>query len=89
MQEVARISGQLLGREIRVRTLPTGAINAASTLVGRFSPMVKDMGAMMRWFQTGRYVADPARQRRAFGDAPIAEAAIAKLLRGLGHTIPD
>jgi hypothetical protein len=26
-------------------------------VVGRFSPMVNDMGAMMRWFQTGRCVA--------------------------------
>jgi len=61
-------------------------INAASTVVGRFSPMVSDMGAMMRWFQTGQYVADPARQRQVFGDVPTAEAAIAKFLRGLGHT---
>jgi hypothetical protein len=50
-------------------------INAASTVVGRFSPMVRDMGAMMRWFQTGQYVADPGRQRQVFGDVPTAEAA--------------
>jgi uncharacterized protein YbjT (DUF2867 family) len=86
MHEVARISGRLLGQETRVRTLPVGVINAASTVVGRFSPMVRDMGAMMRWFQTGQYVADPARQRQVFGDVPTAEAAIAKFLRGLGHT---
>jgi hypothetical protein len=49
--------------------------------------MVKDMGAMMRWFQTGRYVADPARQREVFGDLPTAEEAIAKFLRSRGHTI--
>jgi uncharacterized protein YbjT (DUF2867 family) len=87
MQEVARISGRLLGREIRVRTVPAGVINAASTVVGRFSPMVSDMGAMMRWFQTGRYVADPGRQRQAFGEVPTAEAAIARFVRGLGHTV--
>ena len=30
----------------------------AAAVVGPFSPMVKDMGAMVRWFQTGRYMAD-------------------------------
>jgi hypothetical protein len=48
--------------------------------------MVKDMGAMMRWFQTGRYVADPARQGEVFGQVPTAEDAIARLVRSLGHT---
>jgi uncharacterized protein YbjT (DUF2867 family) len=38
-------------REIRVRTIPAGLITGVSTVVGRFSPMVNDMGAMMRWFQ--------------------------------------
>jgi hypothetical protein len=50
--------------------------------------MVNDMGAMMRWFQTGRYVADPTRQREVFGEVPTAEEAIARLLQKLGHTIP-
>jgi hypothetical protein len=42
---------------------------------------------MMRWFQTGRYVADPARQREVFGKVPTAEEAIAEFIRGLGHRI--
>jgi len=87
MREVARISGRLLGREIRVRTMPAGVITTAAAAVGRFSPMVRDMGAMMRWFQTGRYVADPARQRDVFGEVPTAEEAIAKFVRSLGHTV--
>jgi uncharacterized protein YbjT (DUF2867 family) len=87
IQEVARISGRLLRREIRVRTVPAGVVNVASVVVGRFSPMVRDMGAMMRWFQTGRYVADPARQREIFGEVPTAEESIAGFVRRLGHTI--
>jgi uncharacterized protein YbjT (DUF2867 family) len=87
MQEVAGISGRLLGRQMRVRTIPAGVINGASTVVGRVNPMIRDMGAMMRWFQTGRYVADPARQREVFGEVPTAEEAIAKFVRGLGHTV--
>ncbi|HWH99994.1 MAG TPA: SDR family oxidoreductase, partial [Propionibacteriaceae bacterium] len=56
MQEVAQISGRLLRKHVRVRSIPAGVINTAATVVGRFNPMVKDMGAMMRWFQTGGYV---------------------------------
>jgi nucleoside-diphosphate-sugar epimerase len=87
MQELARIAGRLLGRQIRVRTIPAGVVNGASTVIGRFNPMVRDMGAMMRWFQTGRYVADPARQRQVFGEVPSAEEAIAGFVRKLGHPV--
>src|SRR6266545_8099999 len=87
MQDIAQISGRLLGQEIRVRTIPAGVINAAAAVVGGFSPMVRDMGAMMRWFQTGRYVADPTRQREVFGQVPTAEQAIARFIRSLGHTV--
>jgi hypothetical protein len=87
IREMAAISGRLLRRDIRVRTIPTGVITAAAATVGRFSPMVRDMGAMLRWFQTGRYVADPARQRQVFGEVPTAEAAIGSFARSLGHTV--
>jgi uncharacterized protein YbjT (DUF2867 family) len=86
VQEIADISGRLLGQQIRVRAVPAGLINAARAVVGRFSPMVKDMSAMLRWFQTGGYVADPTRQREVFGQVPTAEDAIARLIRSLGHT---
>jgi len=86
MQDVAQISGQLLTQQIRVRTIPAGVINAAGAVVGRFSSTVNDMAAMMRWFQTGRYVADPSRQREVFGQLPTPEEAIARLLGSLGHT---
>lgn len=88
IQEVAQVAGRLLGHEIRVRSMPAGVINGISSVIGKVSPMVNDMGAMLRWFQTGRYVADPTRQREAFGDVPIAEEAIARLVRRLGHTVP-
>ena len=87
MQEVAHIAGRLVGREIRVRTIPAGVINGISTVVGKVSPMVNDMGAMSRWFQTGRYVADPTRQREVLGEVPTAEQAIARFVQTLGHPI--
>jgi uncharacterized protein YbjT (DUF2867 family) len=87
MQEIAQISGRLLGQEIRVRTIPAGLINAVAAVVGPFSPMVKDTDAMLRWFQTGGYVADPTRQREVFGQVPTAEDAISKFVGSLGHTV--
>ena len=86
VQEVAEISGRLLGQQIRVRTVPAGLINAAGAVVGRFNSMAKDTSEMLRWFQTGGYVADPTRQREVFGQVPTAEDAIARLIRSLGHT---
>lgn len=87
IQEIAQISGRLLNQQIRVRTIPAGVINTAGAVMGKFSPRVKDMVAMFHWFQTGRYVAEPTRQREVFGQLPTAEDAIDRLVRGLGHPI--
>jgi hypothetical protein len=89
MQQIAQISGRLLSQQIRVRTIPAGLINTAAAVLGRFNPMVKDLAAMMRWFQTGKYVADPARQGEVFGEVPTAEDAISRLIRSLGHGVSD
>jgi uncharacterized protein YbjT (DUF2867 family) len=87
MQEIAQISGRLLGQQIRVRSIPAGLINAAAAVVGPFSPMVKDVDAMLRWFQTGQYAADPTRQREVFGQVPTAEDAISRFVGSLGHRV--
>ena len=70
-----------------MRTIPTGLIIAAGTVLGGFNPMAKDLVAMMRWIQSGRYVADPSRQRQVFGQVPTAEEAIARLVGSLGHAV--
>jgi uncharacterized protein YbjT (DUF2867 family) len=85
IKEIAEISGRLLDRQIRVRGIPAGLINGAGAVVGRFNPMVKDLASMMQWFQTGRYVADPTRQREVFGPVPTAEDGIARLIGTLGQ----
>jgi uncharacterized protein YbjT (DUF2867 family) len=87
VQQVAEISGRLLGQPIRVWSIPAVVTNIAGSVLGRFNPMVKDMAAMLRWFQTGGYVADPTRQGEVFGKVPTAEDAIARLLGSLGHTV--
>jgi uncharacterized protein YbjT (DUF2867 family) len=87
MQEIAQVSGRLLGQRIRVRTIPAGLINTAGAVAGRFNPTVKDLAAMMRWFQSGQYVADPSRQGEVFGQVPTAEDAIARFVGSPGHTV--
>ncbi|MCI0141878.1 SDR family oxidoreductase [Arthrobacter bambusae] len=74
MQDIADISGQMLGRQIELVLNPV-------------SQMGPEFGAMMEWFQTGRYVADTSRQRDVFGPPPTAEDAVARLLAGLGHKV--
>ena len=87
MEKIAQISGRLLGEKIRLWSIPAPLINTAGAVVGKFNPMIKDMTAMMRWFQTGQYVADTTRQREVFGQVPTAEDAIGRLIRSLGHTV--
>jgi uncharacterized protein YbjT (DUF2867 family) len=87
VEEIAQISGRLLDQKIRVWSIPAPLINTAGAVVGKFNPMIKDLTAMMRWFQTGQYVADTTRQREVFGQVPTAEDAIGRLIRGLGHTV--
>ncbi|WP_077490980.1 SDR family oxidoreductase [Sinomonas mesophila] len=85
MRDVAEISGRLLGRRIRVRHIPLAPLRALGALPTPAKPMVRDLTAMLDWFETGGYVADTARQREVFGSVPRAEDAIARMLSALGH----
>ncbi len=87
MEEVAGIAGRLLGKRIRVRTIPAGPLRAVGTVLAPINPMAQDMAAMAAWFQSGRYVANTTRQHEVFGAVPTAEDAIARLVAGLGHPI--
>ncbi|SDE24976.1 SDR family oxidoreductase [Glycomyces harbinensis] len=79
IREVADQVGRAAGTTIKVRAVPGGVARAAGAVTGRFVPIVKDMAAMFRWFDTGRYVADPHRQEQLFGPAPKAEDVLARL----------
>ncbi|MEV6965881.1 SDR family oxidoreductase [Hamadaea sp. NPDC051192] len=87
MTDLAQLATRLLGKQIRVRSIPTGLIHAMGTVFGPFVPMVKDMSAMVDWFGTGRYVADTTRQAEVFGAVPTAEDAVARFARRLGHPV--
>jgi hypothetical protein len=78
MREVADVMGRRAGKKIKLWAVPTVVARAAGAVVGRFVPLLKDMAAMFRWFETGRYVADPSRQEQLFGPVPTAEEALAR-----------
>ena len=83
VREVADRIGAAAGMTVKVRAVPGGIARAAGATVGRFVPIVQDMAAMFRWFDTGRYVADTSRQAQLFGPAPTAEDALARLANEL------
>jgi uncharacterized protein YbjT (DUF2867 family) len=84
MGEVARISSDILKRQIRVRTVPWWLLNLVLGAVGRFSEQAADIREMVRYFQSGRYVADVARQREVFGHVPTAEEGVTRWLQEAG-----
>ena len=87
MQEIAQIAGRLIGDEITVGTISITPTRNAAASEGGSDARTNDMTAMMQWFESGRYVANTARQREVFGQVPTAEDAIARFLRSLGHTV--
>jgi uncharacterized protein YbjT (DUF2867 family) len=85
MQAVADLASGLVGERIKVRTVPAGLIRAVGVVARPFVPMFADMGAMLDWFESGKYVADTTRQREVFGPVPTAEDAVGRFAASLGH----
>jgi uncharacterized protein YbjT (DUF2867 family) len=69
-QEIAAAFAAILGREIRVRSLPWPLLSGLMRPVGLFNERVKDGRAMIEYFHTGQYVADTTAQAELFGDVP-------------------
>lgn len=78
MQEVATLAEQALGRRVRLVEPPWPLVRGLGGLVGRVNEPVGDMVAMMRFFSTGRYVADTVRANEVLGGVPTPEEAVAR-----------
>lgn len=87
MREVAATTSRIVGKRIRVLAVPSGPLRAVGTVLQPINPLAKDLGAMARWFESGRYVADTTRQSKVFGTVPTAEDALARFATSLGTTI--
>jgi uncharacterized protein YbjT (DUF2867 family) len=68
--ELVELIQRLMGRPVQMGSMPPGA-----------DP---DLLAMVRFFQTGKYVADTRRQAELFGPVPAIEASARQMLAGFG-----
>jgi uncharacterized protein YbjT (DUF2867 family) len=82
--ELAELVGRLLNRPMRMRMMGGGGMK----VVALFSPSVRGMIEMTRFFQTGKYVADTRVQGELFGPVPSVEVAARGMLADLGLLSP-
>ncbi|MDX2054909.1 MAG: SDR family oxidoreductase [Polyangiaceae bacterium] len=81
--DLASIIGELRGEALGVKTIPWWFLGGALGAAGLVSGMARDLRAMFRHFQSGRYVADTALQSRYFG-VPRAEDVLRRWLTSRG-----
>jgi uncharacterized protein YbjT (DUF2867 family) len=81
--ELANIFARLLGREVRPSVGALLVLKAVGTIGGVFLPFMRDMMAMGRYFETGKYVADTEIQAELFGPVPTIEDTARRMLADL------
>ncbi len=81
---MAGITLDVLGCEIRVRTVSWRHLNLVLGAVRRFGGEAADIRKMVSSFQSGHRVANPAWQWDAFSYVPSAEEGVVRWLRGAG-----
>jgi len=78
--ELTALVGRLLNRPMKMRAMGGGGMKLAAL----FSPSLRGMLEMTRFFQTGKYIADTRFQGELFGPVPKVEEAARRLLVDLG-----
>ena len=81
--ELASIFTRLLRREVRPSVGSLLVIKTVGTIGGLFLPFMRDMMAMGRYFETGKYVADTKLQAELFGPVPTIEDTARRALADL------
>jgi uncharacterized protein YbjT (DUF2867 family) len=79
-QDLTDLTARLLNRPMKMRMMAGGGMR----FVALFSPGIRGMIDMTRFFQTGKYVADTRVQAELFGPVPNVEDAARQLLMDLG-----
>ena len=78
--ELAGILSDLLGREVRTSSGAVRMFRLAGAIGGLFLPWLRDMTAMGRYFETGKYVADTRVQAELFGPVATIEDTARRML---------
>ena len=86
--ELTEIVGRLLGRPMRTRSMSGPGFRALARIAGIFSPPMRGMMEMGRFFESGEYVANTQVQSELFGPVPKVEDAARQTLIDLGLLPP-
>jgi uncharacterized protein YbjT (DUF2867 family) len=81
--QLADIFSGLLGREVKPSVGSLLVLKTVGTIGGLFLPFMRDIMAMGRYFETGKYVADTKVQAELFGPVPTIEDAARRALADL------
>lgn len=79
-RELAAVFAQLLGRPIKVRSLPWVLLSRGMAIAGLFNPWMRDAAAMGRFILSGGYIADTSAMRELFGPVPTVEQTLRNYL---------
>jgi uncharacterized protein YbjT (DUF2867 family) len=82
--ELTDLIGRLLGRPMTTRSMSSPGFRFMGRIASVFSPSMRDMLKMGRFFETGAYIADTRLQSELFGPVPKVEDAARQLLVDLG-----
>jgi len=77
-QEIADTIANLLGRRLKLWTVPWGVFRVLVRPVRLFSELGYDLMRMFLFFRRGVFVSDIAQQERFFGPAPSSHDAITR-----------
>ncbi|HKZ64195.1 MAG TPA: NmrA family NAD(P)-binding protein [Thermoplasmata archaeon] len=86
-RELAEVFGKLLGREVRPSLGMLRMFRILGSIARPFSSRWRDMGAMGRFFETGKYVADTRVQAELFGPVPTVEDTARRMLADIGPVV--
>ena len=82
MDEMAQLFSRILNRP--VRTVGMGGMGALMRLMAPVSHRMRDMGSMIAFFATGKYVADTRAQGELFGPVPAVEDSLRRYAKAGG-----
>ncbi len=83
-QDIADTIGELLGKRLKIWTVPWAVFSALVRPVRLISELGYDLMRMFLFFRRGVFVSDIARQERFFGPAPSSSDAIARWAQANG-----